>query len=249
MLQTAPVAAATARKQEALEYFVEYLLRHQAPVAKVVLFGSVAKGTATKESDVDLIVIGTCELTKLSELCAEAQLETYARYGESVEPLVYSVEELRAAGYFLYRAIRYGKEVYSMREAELKRSEAENYLSLSEEYLEGARLALKAASLRLAVDAVYNAAELSVKGLLLFELAELPGSDGGLVGEFGRLYVKSRRVPADLGRRLHRGLGMRNRARYDFNAEIGRDHAKELMALAKELQKILTTELKRRGRS
>lgn len=138
-----------------------------------------------------------------------------------------------------------------MNEEELKRSEAENYRSLSEEYLEGARLALRASSFRLAVDAAYNAAELCVKGLLLLKLEELPGSHGGLVGEFGRLYVKAHQVPAELGRRLHRSLETRNRARYDFNAEIGRDHAKELIALAEELQKILAAKLKpkRRRRS
>lgn len=170
------------KKQAALAYFVKYLLesRVKAQIAKIVLFGSVAKDSAQEHSDVDVLVLGTDGLNELADRCAEAQLETYVRYSESVEPLVYSLEDLRAPSYFLYRATRYGKEVYIMKEEELKRSEARNYLSLSEEYLDGAQMALKAKSFRLAVDAAYNAAELCAKGLLLFEPEEIPGSHGDI---------------------------------------------------------------------
>ena len=108
-----------------------------------------------------------------------------------------------------------------------------------EGYLNGAKVALKAKSFRLAVDAAYNAAELCAKGLLLFELEELPSSHGGIVGEFGRLYVKRGKAPKALWRRLNRGLETRNKARYDFNAEINREKAKELIKLAEEMQVLL----------
>lgn len=233
------------KKKAALDYFVQHLLESKVitQIAKIVLFGSVAKGSAKKHSDVDILVLGTNGLDKLSDLCAETQLETYARYQESVEPLVYSLEDLRTPNYFLYRAAHYGKEVYTMKKEELKRSEARNYLSLSEEYLEGAQMALKAKSFRIAVDAAYNAAELCAKGLLLFELEEVPGSHGGIIGEFGRLYVKRDKAPKELGRRLNRGLETRNKARYDFNAEINREKAKELIKLAEEMQALLGKKL------
>ena len=84
----------------------------------------MAKGSAKKYSDVDVLVLGANGLDELRDLCAEAQLETYVRYSESVEPLIYSLEDLRTPNYFLYRAVHYGKEVYTMKEEELKRGEA-----------------------------------------------------------------------------------------------------------------------------
>lgn len=213
-------------------------------IAKIILFGSVARGNPARESDVDLLVFCTQNLDEMADLCADLQMETYYKYSESIEALVYPIEVLRKPGsYFLYRAINYGEEVYSMNEEELKIQEARNLLRLAEEYIEGAELTLNYNHFRIAIDTAYNAAELCAKGLLLFEIDELPTSHGGIIGEFGRLYVKPGKVPTQIGRQLNKGLEIRNKARYDLNADISKEKAEGLIELTKRIKALLAEKL------
>jgi uncharacterized protein (UPF0332 family)/predicted nucleotidyltransferase len=226
------------RKLRALRRFVEKLV--QGPmgryVAKIVLFGSVAKGEAGPDSDVDVVVLSFNGLEALRDACAEAAFEAAMETGEGIEVLVYPLaESFTPRSYFTYRALRYGKEVYSVGEQELKRREVEGRLQLARIYLAGAQRALSAGDLRIAIDAAYNAAELCVKGLLLLKLDDLPGSHGGLVGKFGEVYVKTGLLPRALGQRLHRGLEARARARYEYASKITEEMAEEVIRLAQEL--------------
>ena len=233
------------KKREALSYYLESLLRGRLKdkIAAVYLFGSMAQGRAVQESDVDLLIFGAGELEQIADLCAELQLETYCRYSESVEALVYPLEAMRTPSYFLYRVIHRGEEVYRMDEGELKRQEARNLLNLAEEYLEGAREILAAKRFRIVCDTAYNAVELCIKGLLLLEMDELPKTHGGIIGEFGRHYVQSGKVAKELGRRLNRGLELRNKARYDFNIRVSREEAEGMLGLAEEMAQLLETRL------
>ncbi|MGB9631074.1 MAG: HEPN domain-containing protein, partial [Candidatus Methanodesulfokora sp.] len=85
------------------------------------------------------------------------------------------------------------------------------------------------------VDEAYNAAELAVKALMLWDGHDIPGSHGGIVGEFGRLYVLTGRIENRLGRLLSLSLERRNRARYDARADIGEEDARTVVELAEEL--------------
>ena len=235
------------QKREAASYFVERLLESgvRDELVEILLFGSVARGTAQNSSDIDVMIIGVGNLERIREVASDVQLDTYEKYEEGVEYLVYPLERLRfPSSYFLYRVLRHGKEIYRMDDTSLRRREAENYLQLSEEYQEGAQEAFKAKRWRIATDAAYNAAELSIKGLLLLEQGDLPTSHGGLVGAFGRLYVKSGKIPKIVGRQLNQGLELRNKARYELNADIDHDKAESVLELARRLQKVLAAELK-----
>jgi len=226
------------RKFEALKRFTERLISGSSGsrVAKIVLFGSLAKGEARPESDVDVLIFSFDGLEAVQDACAEAAFEVAMEMGEGIEPLVYPLAEyFSPRTYFMYRASRFGKEVFSVDEQALRRREADAQRGLAEVYLAGARRAFEAGDLRIAVDAAYNAAELCLKGLLLLKLDDLPGSHGGLVGKFGELYVKTGLLPAALGRRLNRGLEARANARYNYAAQITGEMAREVMDLAEEM--------------
>jgi len=226
------------RKLEALERFAERLIAHPAGsrVAKIILFGSLAKGEARPESDVDVLVFSFDGLETLQDACAEVAFEVAMETGEGIEPLVYPLTEyFSPRTYFAYRASRFGKEIFSVEEQELRRREADAQGWLAEVYLAGARRAFEAGDLRIAIDAAYNAAELCVKGLLLLKLEDLPGSHGGVVGKFGELYVKTGLLPGTLGRRLNRGLEARANARYNYAAQITEEMAQEILNLAQEM--------------
>jgi len=60
-------------------------------VLSIVLFGSYAKGTATKASDIDILLIkgkGNIKIEKLTR-------EIYAKYGKEISPIVISQQDFR----------------------------------------------------------------------------------------------------------------------------------------------------------
>jgi predicted nucleotidyltransferase len=108
-------------KQQALDDFTARLLSSPAKnhIARIILFGSVQDETDRPESDIDVLVFGTDRLPELSAACAVASFETALQWGESVEPLVYCIDDLRfPQSYFLYDSIRRGKEIYRAEEGE-----------------------------------------------------------------------------------------------------------------------------------
>jgi len=82
-------------------------------------------------------------LRDMEEAVADCALETGLETGESVEPLVYCIDQLRFPGsYFLYFNVNNGEEIYSMDETKLRQSESRGYLELAEEYLDGTKGAM-----------------------------------------------------------------------------------------------------------
>jgi len=235
------------RKLEAAQSFAERLLASPARdhIAKIIVFGSVAKGTARPDSDVDVIVIGFDDPATLESVVTDAAYETLLEQGEGVTPIVESVHELiEPHSYFVYRASRYGKELYTVTEAELKRREMLARLRLAQEYVEAAEDALAHGHVRLAADAAYNAAELCAKAMLLLKMDDIPGSHGGIERQFSELYIKNGPLPRELGRRIHAGLGIRSQARYDPSASVTADMARSVIALARDMMGYLDDILK-----
>lgn len=163
--------------------------------------------------------------------------------GESVEPLVYCVDERRyPSSYFLYSVTCNGEEIYSMEEDRIRKEESRGYRDLAAEYLEGSYNCLKNKDFRLAADAAYNAAELCAKGLLLLKLDDLPSSHGGVVIKFSELFIKQGDVYRDIGRALNKTLALGNKSRYDRHARIGKEDAKEAQNLAEKMATLLDRE-------
>lgn len=236
------------KKYKALDYFLKYLLNTEAKkhIAKIVLFGSLAKEKATKDSDVDVLMVVLASRKKVEDLAVDASLETSLAMGESVEPIFCDIDETEfIRSYFIYRTLKVGREVYSMNLKELKINEAEGYLQLSKYYLETAEETLKLERFRAAVDLGYNAAELCMKGLLLFELDDLPTSHGGIVNRFVDLQVKTGVVGKEIAKAINAGLQKRNDARYKSGSEVLKEDADSLMEAAGKLQAILFSKIEK----
>lgn len=229
-----------APKLQAAQDFVVRLLEAPAGrnVARVLLFGSVARGEGDARSDVDLLVFAHGDLEAVSEVCADVAFELGLETGESLEPLVLPVGEMWVPGsYFVHLALKEGKELYAMPEEELRRLEAIHKLELAREFLDGARANFEEGRYRIALDAGYNAAELCVKALLLIGGVPLPTTHGGLVSKFGEEYVQKGLAPREVGRLLHRALELRNRARYVAESSVTR--AETVLTLASRLTELL----------
>jgi uncharacterized protein (UPF0332 family)/predicted nucleotidyltransferase len=233
-------------KHKVAEEFTLLLLGSEAraDILKVILFGSTARGEASEESDIDLLVIASGNLDKVRDICAEASFQAWLRSHQGVEPLVYCIDSLRfIPSIFLEQVLEKGQEVFSVTEEERLKKEARDYLSLAEQYLDSARRNLSEGDYRVAIDVAYNSCELCAKALIFLKGAEIPGSHGGTVNRFGELYVLSGEVPKDLGRGLNRYLELRNRARYDPHAEITPDSAKRIIEMAEEMIRLLASKL------
>ncbi len=80
-------------KRETVEYFVKLLKeRFGERIKEVILFGSVARGDAEEDSDIDVLVIGEgITQREISELTWEVLMET----GEVVSAIVESPDEFK----------------------------------------------------------------------------------------------------------------------------------------------------------
>lgn len=206
-----------------VERFKERLLKSEIGhrIAKVYHFGSTVRGTPTKDSDVDILVVvsnGERIRERIADILLELQIEGIG----PLEPVTADIEDLfPVRDFFLYNVVHYGREVYTMSEDDLRRENARLLMSLADEYLVSARESIENERYRLGLDGAYNAAELAMKGLLLIHgVSDLPGSHGGIVQLFSQKFIKEGIVEADIGRGLNLSMDRRNAARYKYEAQI-----------------------------
>lgn len=213
-------------------------------VARIVLFGSVARGEARPESDIDLLIVGSNDLDALQNQASDSAYDMLLEGSDYIAPLVYDLSDAAfPQTYFLYYVLKVGKEVFRMEDSQLRRRQAEIYRSLADEFIRSAEHALQGKYWRAAVDDAYNAAELSTKGLLLLRIQDLPATHGGISQMFGKVYVATGVVAREIGQRLSKNLDRRHKARYDGQAKIAEDDARESIAFAKEMLALLDAKL------
>ena len=97
--------------------------------------------------------------------------------------------------------------------------------------------------MRLSIDCGYNACELLVKALIINIKVSLASSHGGIVGQFGKLFVLTGKVPEYLGKNLNLGLELRAKARYKPRTQLDTKNSDFIIKLAEELLIIAKEEL------
>ena len=113
--------------------------------------------------------------------------------------------------------------------------EAQGYVDLADEFLTYARDAVERNELRPALDEGYNAVELLLKALILAKGKSLASSHGGIVQQFGQLYVVEGELEKEIGKRVRRALTLRNKARYDPHADLKEEDARAILELGAQL--------------
>lgn len=227
--------------------YKEYLLNSKLEnnIAKIIVFGSYAKGSVTTESDIDILIFKTDGI-EVEKAIMDRTYDFMMENNAPLEVLIAGIDELFVnPDYFTYNITRYGLEIYSMEKDEMKAVMSRDLKNLAEEYFESAREVLALNRIRLAVDAAYNAAELAAKALILFKQDDLPGSHGGLVSLFGQLYVKTGELDKVIGRNLNAALRVRNVARYKPDALLSKKDAEDVLDLAEKILQIATDKITR----
>jgi len=221
-------------------------------VARIVLFGSVAHGEARPESDVDVMVFADAPRKLIAEPAGEASWEATVEWAESVEHLLYTLDDLvQPRSYVVYNALKRGREIYAMNETDFRRREAWNLYYKADHHLDQSRSALEVGTVELAIVGAYTAAELAAKALLLLKPGvELPSTHGGLIQIFGREYVKPGEAPAVWGNLLREKLDVRRRALYDTTVlAMTKDEAEPVINLARDMLELLKRKLDETGGS
>lgn len=226
---------------ELREYFGEAILG-------IYLFGSEAKGTSTSDSDIDVLVIYfDIDERKLLEIASEISFKIACEEGKLIETILMSKEEFEQSlgrSPFLWEVLEFGKPIFTRLTGTEWELDFKDYLGLAEEYLGYAKDAFSEFKLRLSIDSGYNASELLVKALIISTKTPLASSHGGIVGQFGKLFVLTKRVPAHLGRNLNLGLDLRAKARYKPRARLETRDAEFIINLVEELLNVAKKELK-----
>lgn len=206
------------------------------------LFGSTAKGTATAESDIDvLIVYSDIEERALLEATSEISFMLACQEGRLIEAVPMSKQEFeQSLGHspFLWEVLKHGKPIFTTLTGTEWKLDFADYLDLAEEYLNYARDALGTGKLRLAIDSGYNSSELLVKALIMSTGSSLSSSHGGIVTQFGKLFVLTGELSQELGRTLNLSLELRAKARYKPRTDLSHRDAEVVVSLAEELLKI-----------
>ena len=216
-------------------------------VARIVLFGSVARGEARPGSDVDVMVFGAAPRQRLMEEAAQAAWDATVEWGEQVAQLTYSLDDLfQPRSYVVYSTLKRGREIYAMDETDIRRREATAIYRKADRHLEQAQEAASQGHYELAVVGAYAAAELAAKALILLKPGvELAASHGGLIQIFSREYVKTGQVPALWGRMLNEKLELRSRALYDTVIVVTQSDTQSVLDLARDILRFLSEQLKR----
>ena len=95
--------------EDLLDQLKHHLRSHYGErLVEVVVFGSVARGEDTSESDVDLLVVLRDPVDRYAESgpLADMMVDMMAQHNAFVTPIVFSEEEYRTANWPLLRNVR-----------------------------------------------------------------------------------------------------------------------------------------------
>lgn len=233
------------RKLRAMEMFIDRLLK--SPFGKKVLhithYGSTLRGDYHEESDIDLLIVGTGDISRLQDFCSDLSFDVMLEAGELIEPMVYCPDEYRYPRYFLRTVQQTGRKVYVMDEMQARREEARDWLELARTFLQDAQRLDVTQSARSVIDLAYNAAELCAKALIFLQGEDIPRTHSGVVSQFGQVVVRAGVAPAERGRALRQVLERRNRARYDPHAVLQPQDAQAALTLAEQMIETLDAAL------
>ena len=214
----------------------------------IYLFGSVAKGVAHNESDIDILVIypEDADYKKIAETVDDICFKLACEFGETPEVVLMSFaeyeDEVRSSP-FLWEILNYGRPLVLKKRSTEWNLDFKDYIELAEEFLSYAMDAIKEKKLRLAIDTAYNSAELLCKSLIISTGNKLASSHGGVIGQFSQIFIMTGKLKSEIGRGLNRALRLRALARYRPKAKITLEDANFVLSLAEEILTFAKKEL------
>lgn len=111
-------------------------------------------------------------------------------------------------------------------------NEIESLLERSERYLKSAEILLNDSDYESCVSRAYYAMFFSAEALLLTKELTFSSHKGVLTG-LGEHFIKTSKLPKEMGKSLHRAFEKRQLGDYEFTFVISNDEAREILEDAK----------------
>lgn len=235
----------TKKKKEALEYFMLMAIKELKPyLVKAILFGSYARKETREDADIDILMVHYDNEKRFLDKIGELSFQTSLKYGELIQAIPISLYEYKARkdNSFFLKEVARGEVIFSMDDKEAIKLEANDYLNLGDEFISYGKGALERGEYRNAVDDIYNGIELLLKTLILLKGEGLAHSHGGIIQQFGKLYIGSGEIAKEFGKRINKALILRGKARYDPKAYITDADAKDVVDLGEAILRICRKE-------
>ncbi len=106
------------QRRDVVDYFVSELRDHFGEkILGVYLFGSTAKGTATLESDIDVLVVySNIDERNLLEVASEISFKIACEEGRLIETIPMSKQEFEQSlgrSPFLWEVLKFGRAIFT----------------------------------------------------------------------------------------------------------------------------------------
>ena len=106
------------QRKNVVDYFVSKLRDHfDEKILGVYLFGSTAKGTATSESDIDVLVVySDIDEHNLLEVASEISFKIACEEGKLIETIPMSKQEFEQSlgrSPFLWEVLKFGRAIFT----------------------------------------------------------------------------------------------------------------------------------------
>jgi predicted nucleotidyltransferase len=107
---------AQSRASEIAQFFRECLKEKGLKVNKIILFGSQARGTATEESDIDIVIVSEefrrKNIFRRAKLTRDAEIRTIRKFMVPLDVVTMSPEEYENRTLLIAEYVHEGKVVY-----------------------------------------------------------------------------------------------------------------------------------------
>ena len=220
-------------------------------VHSVVMYGSVARGNHTEESDVDILVIADSptEPDRFSERLLDIEtasgplpqllLRTREDVGRLVDMRTWFIKDVLSQGVALYDdGTFHGFRSSAIEDGAISGSPTEEFvqlqLDMSNEALEASAATRSQGLLRSTVDRAYYAAYHAAITILSHQGVRPPKSHRGLVSVFGSEIANSGIVPSSLGRTLALLHRDRMQSNYEARAQVTEETADRAVTSARQ---------------
>ena len=222
-------------------------------VHSIVLYGSVARGKHTEESDVDILVIADSptEPDRFSERLCDIETASGALFHSYCSVHREDVDSARRHAYLVHQG-RVESGGRALRRRYLRRNPQQGYrgrcnerqsygrvrarlqLDMSDEALEASVATRSQGLLRSTVDRAYYAAYHAAIAILSHQGVRPPKSHRGLVSVFGSEIANSGIVPSSLGRTLALLHRDRMQSNYEARAQVTEETADRAVTSARQ---------------
>ncbi len=102
--------------KKAINYLARCLIESDINVSKIILFGSQSKGKATKESDVDVVIISDDfkgrDIFERAQLTKDAEIKTIKKFLIPFDIITMTQDEWEKGNFLIREFAKEGKVIY-----------------------------------------------------------------------------------------------------------------------------------------